>query len=101
MKTSSFAAVNNPKVEEVVFAATEKLASAAFLAAQKGDLMSVAVNNFLVYLGLIKCEDKKFKLDWDLKGCLIAVAHLVKQPMFPSETKTVLQLFLSKFAGFT
>lgn len=96
MKTSSFAALNNPKVEEAVFAVTEKLASAAFLAAQKGDLMSVAVNNFLVYLGLIKCEDKKFKLDWDLKGCLIAVAHLVKQPMFPAETKTTLQLFLSK-----
>ncbi|XP_068240751.1 ran GTPase-activating protein 1 [Palaemon carinicauda] len=96
MKAASFAIVNNPEVEKAVFSATEKLASAAFLAAQKEDLMSVATNNFLVYLGLIKCEDKKFKLDWDLKGCLLAVTNLVKQPMFPVQTKSTLQLFLSK-----
>lgn len=96
MKTSSIATTNSEEVQSAVFAATEKLAGAAFVAAQKGDLSSVATNNFLVHLGLIKCEDKNFKLDWDLRGCLISVTHLVKQPMFPKQTKSTLELFLSR-----
>ncbi|KAK7067623.1 Ran GTPase-activating protein 1, partial [Halocaridina rubra] len=56
MKTSSVAATDNEKVQQAVFDATEKLASSAFVAAQKENLSSVATNNFLVHLGLIKCE---------------------------------------------
>lgn len=96
MRTGSIATSNNAEVQKAVNAATEQLAKAAFAAAQKSDSLSLATNSLLVHLGLIKCEDKKFKLEWDLKGCLIALATIVSSPLFPEQTKSTLQLFLSK-----
>ncbi|XP_042868321.1 ran GTPase-activating protein 1-like [Penaeus japonicus] len=96
MRTGSIATSNNGEVQKAVNAATEQLAKAAFAAAQKNDSLSLATNSLLVHLGLIKCEDKKFKLEWDLKGCLIALATIVSSPLFPEQTKSTLQLFLSK-----
>lgn len=96
MRTASIAATDNTKVCESAQAVCGDLARAAFDRAQQQDLSSIATNALLVHLGLIKCEDKSFKLAWDLRGCLIILAALVCTPAFPKTTKSTLQLFLSK-----
>jgi len=53
-------------------------------------------NTLLVYLGLIKCEDKQFSVSWDVKGMMVALTRAAKQPYFPREVSDVLQSFLSR-----
>ncbi|KAK8393756.1 hypothetical protein O3P69_006816 [Scylla paramamosain] len=96
MRTASLATSNNKQVQEAVKTATDQLAQAVFAEEPKDDLSSVATNSLLIHLGLIKCEDKKFKLEWDLRGCLLTLAAIVKHSAFPDHTKNALQLFLSR-----
>lgn len=58
------------------------------------DDTQLLANCLLVYMGLIKCEDKKFAISWDLRGLLRAVARFVKQPGFPADVRNTLQVFL-------
>ncbi|XP_054719972.1 ran GTPase-activating protein 1-like [Uloborus diversus] len=53
-------------------------------------------NNFLVYLGLIKGEDRKKGKKIDITGALLILSHSVKMPYFHSSTKEFLQFFLSR-----
>ncbi|KAG7164319.1 Ran GTPase-activating protein 1-like [Homarus americanus] len=96
MRAASMATANNEEVQEAVKNTTGHLAKAIFTIAQNGDMSSIATNNLLVHLGLIKCEDKDFMLAWDLQGCLMILTNLVALPLFPAQTKSALQLFLSR-----
>lgn len=95
MRTASLATSNNEQVQEAVKTTTDQLAETIF-AEKPDDLSSAATNAMLIHLGLIKCEDKKFKLEWDLRGCLLTLAAIVKHRTFPDHTKNALQLFLSR-----
>ncbi|XP_045114674.1 ran GTPase-activating protein 1-like isoform X2 [Portunus trituberculatus] len=95
MRAASLATSNNKQVQEAVKTTTDQLTQAIF-SENPEDLSSVATNSLLIHLGLIKCEDKKFKLEWDLRGCLLTLAAIVKHPTFPDHTKNALQLFLSR-----
>lgn len=96
MRIASLATTNSSEVEESVKNTTVLLFKTAFTTAQQEDLLSVAVNSLLVHLGFIKCEDKKFKLEWDLGGCLLMLTSFVNQKLLPVEVKRTLQFFLSR-----
>ncbi|GFT17091.1 ran GTPase-activating protein 1 [Nephila pilipes] len=53
-------------------------------------------NQFLVIIGLIKGEEKKFQTGLDITGTLLVIEHAVKQPYFRASTKNLLQFFLSR-----
>ncbi|XP_067948728.1 ran GTPase-activating protein 1-like isoform X2 [Watersipora subatra] len=58
---------------------------------------STLCNSLLVNLGLIKSENKKFKLaSEDLTGPLIMVEHIVQQGYFPSQSVKTLHFYLSR-----
>ncbi|GFQ90634.1 ran GTPase-activating protein 1 [Trichonephila clavata] len=58
-------------------------------------------NQFLVIIGLIKGEEKKFKTGLDITGTLLVVEHAAKQPYFRSSTRELLQFFLSRPLQYT
>lgn len=61
-----------------------------------GSDLSLISNTLLVYLGLIKCEDKQFSVSWDVKGMLVALTRAVRQPYFPASVRDILQVFLAR-----
>ncbi|XP_043219233.1 ran GTPase-activating protein 1-like isoform X2 [Amphibalanus amphitrite] len=61
-----------------------------------GEDLGLLSNSLLVYLGLIKCEDKQFSVSWDVKGMLVALTRAVRQPYFPATVRDTLQTFLSR-----
>ncbi|XP_037078528.1 LOW QUALITY PROTEIN: ran GTPase-activating protein 1-like [Pollicipes pollicipes] len=61
-----------------------------------GGNLGLFANTLLVYLGLIKCEDKKFSVSWDVKGMIVALTRAVQQAYFPASVRNTLQTFLSR-----
>lgn len=98
------------KISLVVDLENDNVKSAAFKYAD--DLLSKAYNldsdkalefnnQFLVIIGLIKGEEKTFKIGVDITGTLLVIEHAVKQPYFRSSTKELLQFFLSRPLQYT
>ncbi|KRT85406.1 hypothetical protein AMK59_1476 [Oryctes borbonicus] len=79
-----------------VLKCTELLFKELFTHAQNSDNLSIMNNCLLVYLGLIKSEDKKFKPTWNIDGCLIALHNVVKKNYVPESTKNTLKVFMQK-----
>ncbi|KAL8579657.1 hypothetical protein ACOMHN_067341 [Nucella lapillus] len=57
---------------------------------------TLVANAFLVYLGLLKGEDKKYRPPSDISGPLLVLNHVVKQSYFPHSARDTLSFFLSK-----
>ncbi|XP_064608240.1 ran GTPase-activating protein 1-like [Liolophura sinensis] len=53
-------------------------------------------NAILVYLGLIKGEDKKYKAPSDITGPLLVLTHVVQQPYFTKSARDILLAFICK-----
>ncbi|GJQ78778.1 hypothetical protein Trydic_g2809 [Trypoxylus dichotomus] len=79
-----------------VLKCTEVLFKELFTQAQRSNNLSIMNNCLLVYLGLIKSEDKKFKPTWNIDGCLIALHNVVKKNYVPESTKNTLKVFMQK-----
>ncbi|PVD34310.1 hypothetical protein C0Q70_05581 [Pomacea canaliculata] len=57
---------------------------------------SVIPNAFLVFLGLLKSEDKKYKAPSSITGPLLVLSHIVKQTYFPKSARDTFQFFFSR-----
>ncbi|KAK9732163.1 RanGAP1 C-terminal domain [Popillia japonica] len=79
-----------------VLKCTEVLFEELVAQSQRSDCLSIMNNFLLVYLGLIKSEDKKFKPTWNIDGCLIALHNVVKKNYMPESTKNTLKVFMQK-----
>ncbi|KAK7097883.1 hypothetical protein V1264_004794 [Littorina saxatilis] len=53
-------------------------------------------NAFLVFLGLLKGEDKKYRAPSNISGPLLILNHVVQQAYFPRSARDTLSFFLSK-----
>uniref|UniRef100_A0A8D9FCQ5 Ran-GTPase activating protein 1 C-terminal domain-containing protein n=1 Tax=Cacopsylla melanoneura TaxID=428564 RepID=A0A8D9FCQ5_9HEMI len=71
-----------------VFECTKALYRALFSWASSGsDKLSTVTNTLLVHLGLIKSEDKSFKITYNVLGCLTAVRLLSEAKLLPPQTE--------------
>jgi Ran GTPase-activating protein 1 len=52
-------------------------------------------NFFLIQLGLLKTEEKKFKPTFDVKSCRTALESAIKNNSIPDEEKTIFECFLN------
>ncbi|XP_060581988.1 ran GTPase-activating protein 1-like [Ruditapes philippinarum] len=57
---------------------------------------SLFANAYLVYIGLLKGEDKKYRPPSDITGPLIVLEHIVKQTYFPHQAKKIISAFMDK-----
>lgn len=57
---------------------------------------SAVANAFLVAIGILKGEDKKLKAPGSIVGPLLVMEHVVRQPYFPSDSRQMIQAFISK-----
>ncbi|KAF5295463.1 hypothetical protein FQR65_LT10451 [Abscondita terminalis] len=64
--------------------------------AEKDNSIHLINNSILVYLGLIKSEDKKFKRTWNTSSCISALKIVIKQNCVPQEAIETLDYFLKK-----
>ncbi|KAL1456837.1 hypothetical protein WDU94_001531 [Cyamophila willieti] len=71
-----------------VFECTKTLYRALFAWVSSGsDKLSTVTNALLVHLGLIKSEDKSFKISYNVLGCLTAVRLLSEAKLLPPQTE--------------
>ncbi|CAG0887534.1 unnamed protein product [Darwinula stevensoni] len=73
-----------------------KLLLKQMMASFSPDDHSHFTNTVLIYSGLIKSEDKSFRVMWSIEGVGIAMESLVKEALFPGNTCKTLQLFLGR-----
>ncbi|XP_052748230.1 ran GTPase-activating protein 1 [Galleria mellonella] len=52
-------------------------------------------NCMLKALGLIKSENKDYKIRWLLPGCFAALADVIEEPFFPAPLRDTLRFFIS------
>ncbi|KAK3099147.1 hypothetical protein FSP39_000136 [Pinctada imbricata] len=57
---------------------------------------AMVANTLLVYLGVIKGEDKKYRPPSNITGPLLILEHMVRQPYFPKFSREILQTFIGK-----
>ncbi|XP_039300629.1 ran GTPase-activating protein 1-like, partial [Nilaparvata lugens] len=57
---------------------------------------SLVSNTLLVHLGLMKSEDKSFKITYNTHGCRAALQQAMTQNYFPTQVKETMQFFLNK-----
>lgn len=55
-------------------------------------------NFFLIQLGLLKCEDKKFSPSYNMKSCRNALKETMTKHTFPEDITKTFDLFLERFA---
>ncbi|XP_066138424.1 ran GTPase-activating protein 1 isoform X1 [Euwallacea fornicatus] len=94
MKVSSLS--ENPKVGILALKIAETLYREIFIWAQKNDSMSIVNNCLLVHLGLIKSEDRKFKPNWNLTGCLNSLKNVSTMSFVPKSSKDALKVFMER-----
>ncbi|XP_060535772.1 ran GTPase-activating protein 1 [Cylas formicarius] len=67
-----------------------------FAWAQRTGNLSIVNNSLLVHLGLIKSEEKKFKVTWDVRAGLQRLKRVVPMNFVPDSTRDVLRAFLPR-----
>ncbi|XP_015188317.1 PREDICTED: ran GTPase-activating protein 1 [Polistes dominula] len=76
---------------------TDILYAELFAYVVKHKQITMLNNTLLVYLGLLKSEDKNDgKIDWNLEGCFKALEKINKKEYFLQQTKDTLKFFLEK-----
>ena len=96
VKTSALAHTTDHKLMATVKDTVKALGAVIFTKATNHLLVSFTTNLLLVYLGLIKCEDKDFSVTWEQRGVLLSLVSLVNEDFFPRDTKNTLNYFLSR-----
>ncbi|XP_026682623.1 uncharacterized protein LOC103513686 [Diaphorina citri] len=90
MKVSSLVPSTTTLPSSSLFECTKVLYRELFNWASNSDKLSTVTNALLVHLGLIKCEDKSFKINYNLNGCMTAVRLLSEAKLLPSLTESQL-----------
>ncbi|XP_025833592.1 ran GTPase-activating protein 1 [Agrilus planipennis] len=96
MKISSLCKNNKEEIAKASLECTVKLYKRLFEWAVQKDQLSLVNNFLLVHLGLIKSEDKKFKVTWNLEGCLFAIETVLKGEFVPEITRLIFKTFLER-----
>ncbi|XP_074032816.1 uncharacterized protein [Leptinotarsa decemlineata] len=87
MKVPALSNNMKPEVADSALKCSESLYKGLFSWAQKTEKISLVINAILVNLGLIKSEDKKAKVTWNLEGCLYALKYIAIENYVPDSTK--------------
>ncbi|WAQ98909.1 RAGP1-like protein [Mya arenaria] len=53
-------------------------------------------NAYLVYMGILKGEDKKYRPPNDISGPLLVLENIVRQSYFPRSARTIIAAFIDK-----
>ncbi|XP_076446455.1 ran GTPase-activating protein 1-like isoform X3 [Babylonia areolata] len=85
---------NNEKSQKCACEIADGLLQHVFSQMEGAD--TLVTNAFLVCLGLIKGEDKKYKAPSDISGPLLVLNHIIQQTYFPRSARETLSFFLSR-----
>ncbi|KAF2351528.1 Leucine-rich repeat [Trinorchestia longiramus] len=96
VQSAALSHTHDAQLLAAVSSVVQTLGKAIFSRAEEHMLVSFTTNTLLVYLGLIKCEDKKFSVTWEQRGVLRSLATLVKEKYFPQDAKNTLTYFISR-----
>lgn len=77
---------------------TTELFKDAYDHAQKKDRLQSVRNFFAIQLGLLKCEDKKFKPRYNVQGCRHALKSVLTQDIVPTDEKNIFEFLLEQQA---
>nr|XP_018904986.1 PREDICTED: ran GTPase-activating protein 1 [Bemisia tabaci] len=96
MKVASLSVHNESIVKSTALTCSQKLYQYLMEWGAKNNQLSLITNSILVHLGFLKSEDKKFKVNYNLDGCLNSLNKALEQPFFPASTKEVILVFLGR-----
>lgn len=96
MKVSSLTASGTPEVEQAALMCSNVLYTELFQWANINNKLTLVNNSLLVHLGLIKSEDKSWKMPYNQDGCKTALQHALLQEYFPEKTREIVNLFLKR-----
>ncbi|KAK7476958.1 hypothetical protein BaRGS_00031817 [Batillaria attramentaria] len=94
MRVSLVVSENDEKTQKCACECADGLLKHVFESVENA--ASLVPNAFLVYLGLLKGEDKKYKPPSNITGPLMVLNHVVKQSYFPKSAREALLCFISK-----
>ncbi|KAK9880645.1 hypothetical protein WA026_011884 [Henosepilachna vigintioctopunctata] len=95
MKVSALYGSKKEMIRNFALDVTESLYKNLFTWAALKNNASYVFNVIFVNLGLIKCEDKKFKPSWDCKACQNALKALKNNDGVPQTIKNILDVFFA------
>merc|ERR1712137_499552 len=97
MKLSSVVnGTSTPDALHLVRSCVDAILTDAFRKAESAGKLTLFNNTLLVYMGLIKSEDKKLKLTWSLSGVMLILHHVVVQAYVPKKTLETFNVFFSQ-----
>ncbi|XP_044732347.1 ran GTPase-activating protein 1 [Chrysoperla carnea] len=97
MKVASLSNSKNAEVVKFSLELTHSILEILFGWCTQPEKLLVLNNAIIVHLGLLKGEDKKFKITWNLNGCALALESAVKKNYFHPSTKETLKMFMQRF----
>lgn len=95
MKISSVVTMEDTKAKEAACDCADQIIEEAVKCNRENDAVLLA-NTILVYIGVLKGEDKSYKPPNNITGPLLVLEHIVRQPYFPKFSREMLQAFCSK-----
>uniref|UniRef100_K1RBZ5 Ran GTPase-activating protein 1 n=1 Tax=Magallana gigas TaxID=29159 RepID=K1RBZ5_MAGGI len=95
MKISSVVTMEDTKAKEAACDCADQIIEEAVKCNRENDAVLLA-NTILVYIGVLKGEDKSYKPPNSVTGPLLVLEHIVRQPYFPKFSREMLQAFCSK-----
>ncbi|XP_062605951.1 ran GTPase-activating protein 1-like [Saccostrea cucullata] len=95
MKISSVVTTDDTKTKDAACDCADQIIEETVKCNTENDAVILA-NTILVYLGILKGEDKSYRPPNDITGPLLVLEHIVRQPYFPKYSREMLQAFFSK-----
>lgn len=95
MKISSVVTMEDTKAKEAACDCADQIIAEAVKCNRENDAVLLA-NTILVYIGVLKGEDKSYKPPNNVTGPLLVLEHIVRQHYFPKFSREMLQAFCSK-----
>lgn len=95
VKISCVVTENDEKTKHTVCECTDDILKQLFESGGDNPGPLIA-NAYLVYLGILKGEDKKYRPPSDITGPLIVLEHAVRQAYFPRNAKKLICAFMDK-----
>ncbi|XP_056011418.1 ran GTPase-activating protein 1-like [Ostrea edulis] len=95
MKISSVVTMEDTKIKEAACDCADQIIEEAVKCNRENDAVLLS-NTILVYMGVLKGEDKSYKPPSNITGPLLVLEHIVRQPYFPKFSREMLQAFCSK-----
>ncbi|KAK5643027.1 hypothetical protein RI129_009194 [Pyrocoelia pectoralis] len=96
MHVSALGVDKQEKIAQSAIACSAVLYGEIYSWAEKNDKVSLVNNNILVHLGLIKCEDKKFKPKWNVEACVSTLKNVLTTNIIPQSAASTLNFFIEK-----